>query len=143
MLCQKQLPRTGTSNYIAQYLWDASTRPCPVYRCNYASLGVIQLDICLSAYVLLPILWLRKCYSLHDGTKTSPEPVLTNHQLGSVAFLYNEFRNHILEVTTTSSNKFIFCLFMSYCTLFRWSMTPCWPVRVNLPKVLLPTAFLA
>ena len=29
VLCQKQLSRTWTSNYIPQYLWDVITCPCP------------------------------------------------------------------------------------------------------------------
>ena len=29
--CQKQVSRTGTSNYIPQYLWDVITCPCPWY----------------------------------------------------------------------------------------------------------------
>ena len=30
-LCQKQVSRAGTSNYIPQYLWDVITCPCPWY----------------------------------------------------------------------------------------------------------------
>ena len=30
VLCQKQVPRAGASNYIPQYLWDAITCPCPL-----------------------------------------------------------------------------------------------------------------
>ena len=31
VLCQKQVPRAGTSNYIPQILWDVITFPCPWY----------------------------------------------------------------------------------------------------------------
>ena len=31
VLCQKQLSRAGTSNYIPQLLWDVITCPCPWY----------------------------------------------------------------------------------------------------------------
>ena len=31
LLCQKQVSRVGTSNYIPQYLWDVITCPCPWY----------------------------------------------------------------------------------------------------------------
>ena len=31
LMCQKQISRTGTSNYIPQYLWDVITCPCPWY----------------------------------------------------------------------------------------------------------------
>ena len=31
VLCQKQLSRAGTSNYIPQILWDVITCPCPWY----------------------------------------------------------------------------------------------------------------
>ena len=31
VLCQKQVSKTGTSNYITQYLWDVITCPCPWY----------------------------------------------------------------------------------------------------------------
>ena len=29
VLCQEQVSRAGTSSYIAQYLWDVITCPCP------------------------------------------------------------------------------------------------------------------
>ena len=31
VLCQKQVSRAGTSNYIPHYLWDVITCPCPWY----------------------------------------------------------------------------------------------------------------
>ena len=31
VLCQKQVSRTGTCNYITQYMWDVITCPCPWY----------------------------------------------------------------------------------------------------------------
>ena len=31
VLCQKQVSRAGTSNYIIPYLWDVITCPCPWY----------------------------------------------------------------------------------------------------------------
>ena len=31
VLCQKQVLRGGTRNYIQQYLWDVTTCPCPWY----------------------------------------------------------------------------------------------------------------
>ena len=31
LVCQKQVSRAGTSNYIPQYLWDVITCPCPWY----------------------------------------------------------------------------------------------------------------
>ena len=31
VLCQKQVSRTGTSNYTPQILWDVITCPCPWY----------------------------------------------------------------------------------------------------------------
>ena len=29
VLCQEQVSRAGSSNYIPQYLWDVITYPCP------------------------------------------------------------------------------------------------------------------
>ena len=49
-MCQEQVPRVGTSNYIPQYLWDVITCPCPwylhlAYKSSFVHLnGILAID---------------------------------------------------------------------------------------------------
>ena len=49
--CQKQVSRTGTSNYIPQYLWDVIICPCPWYP------FVVQHSSVQHAMGLYQLLW--------------------------------------------------------------------------------------
>ena len=58
-LCQKQVSRAGTSNYIPQYLWDVVTSPSPWY------LLLAQPSWIVTRF---PVTYQRTCHQYHVET---------------------------------------------------------------------------
>ena len=54
LVCQKQVSRTGTNNYIPQYLWDVIIRPCPWYLLLACKSPLILWTILYMASVTIP-----------------------------------------------------------------------------------------
>ena len=62
VLCQKQVSRAGSSNYIAQHLWDVITCCCPWYILpaqHYPLLSVMPDDSRRSYLIFHPVRLLR------------------------------------------------------------------------------------
>ena len=65
VLCQKQISRSGTSNYIPQILWDVITCPCPWYLLlsQHSSYRVIHettvCTVCLAMFLLVKVVLMR------------------------------------------------------------------------------------
>ena len=53
LVCQKQVSRARTSNYIPQYLWDVITCPCPWYLilAHKSYIGTYWKDFCMQISV--------------------------------------------------------------------------------------------
>ena len=59
VLCQKQVPRAGTSNYIPQILWDVITCPCPWYLL-LAQHSTYETQTLSSLYLLIS----KQCWAI-------------------------------------------------------------------------------
>ena len=64
LVCQKQVSRTGTSNHIAQILWDVITCPCPWYlqlaRKSLYHVGVNHITSESITYSNFHLIWQEK-----------------------------------------------------------------------------------
>ena len=72
LVCQKQVSRTVTSNYIPQILWDVITFPCPWY-----------LHLTQSPHIMSVLIILQVCVSpgLIQDISISDHPQLNKHMV--------------------------------------------------------------
>ena len=79
-VCQKQVSRAGTNSYIAQYLWDVITCPCPWYLLLVQNSSTVQWWNLMSAAVTMC------CYHLDRLTPnyvSMPTPISMENQPSS------------------------------------------------------------
>ena len=74
VLCQKQVSRAGTSNYIPQILWDVITCPCPWYLLLVKHSTIIALWneswASLKAILLINTCWNTMWWYMYEYVKT-------------------------------------------------------------------------
>ena len=66
MLCQKQVSRAGTQNYVRQILWDVITCPCPWYQLQVKHSSYVRADTAVLVINTLRPRWSR-CHFADDS----------------------------------------------------------------------------
>ena len=129
-MCQKQVSRTGTSNYIPQCPWDVITCPCPWYLLlTYKSPYMLphslaaRMGIILTHWDRVPHICVGKLTIIGSDNGLSPGRcqviVLTNAGILVIGPLGTNFSEILIEIQTFSLKKIRLKMLSAKCCQFR------------------------